>query len=116
MTYWGVKSWNDLTIFSSDDLADAITEDSNVGELETPICHKFLGFIINYAQSGKSLFPVITMNYIVKLVSTTLVHQDDGAPTPPLLLLDIQLKEKLFQLWTISLERMKTIFLVVRSP
>jgi len=35
MTYWRVESWDDLAIFSSGDLADAITEASDIHKLNT---------------------------------------------------------------------------------
>jgi len=42
MTFWGMESWDDLAIFSSNDLADAIHD---IDELDTPICRKHLGYL-----------------------------------------------------------------------
>jgi len=73
---------DDLAVFSSNDLAGEITDTSNnLGELDTPIHCKHLGFIIDYAHSGKSFFQGITMHEIIKSVSTPLVTQNTSAPT-----------------------------------
>jgi len=120
-TYWGVESWDDLAIFSSNDLAEAITEASNYGELDTPIHHKHLGFLLDYAYSEnhycsqalpcRKLSSQLAHLWFLKIPVHLLLL------LPPLLLpLDIQLRGKLSQLWTISLARMRTIFLGVKSP
>ena len=81
MAYWGVESWDDLAVFSSNDLAEVITKASNFGELETPIHCKCLGFLLDYAHSGKLLFQGTTMQEIIKSVSTPLATQTASALT-----------------------------------
>jgi len=97
-----------------------ITAASNAKELDTPICCKCLGFLLHYTYSGKLLFLGIKMLDIIKSVGTPLVSQNTSTPTAAaastLAASGHSIERKPVPAWTISLARMRTIFLGVRSP
>ena len=65
---WHATTWDDLLVFSSDDVVKAIgTQDDIPEEMRSPVIVKKLGYIIDYAQYGR-VADDTTMNDIVKRV------------------------------------------------
>ena len=64
-TEWHVKTWQDLSVFSSADVsADLQASDKVTSEIKSKVIIKKLGYIVEYAHFG-TLVPELTMNEIV---------------------------------------------------
>jgi len=57
MTFWGVESWDDLAVFSSNDLADAITGAPDIDEFRNPDSSQALGLPTGLCPLWKTVLP-----------------------------------------------------------
>ncbi len=63
----GVRSWEDMVVFSAHDVEEEIKESKNPGPLKSVLLHKKLGYIFEFAKYG-TLDTETTMNHIVHVI------------------------------------------------
>jgi hypothetical protein len=66
-THLGVRSWEDMVVFSAHDVEEEIKESKNPGPLKSVLLHKKLGYIFEFAKYG-TLDTETTMNHIVHVI------------------------------------------------
>jgi hypothetical protein len=66
-THLGVRSWEDMVVFSAHDVEEEIKESKNPGPLKSVLLRKKLGYIFEFAKYG-TLDTETTMNHIVHVV------------------------------------------------
>jgi hypothetical protein len=66
-THLGVRSWEDMVVFSAHDVEEEIKESKNPGPLKSVLLRKKLGYIFEFAKYG-TLDTEMTMNHIVHVI------------------------------------------------
>jgi hypothetical protein len=79
-THLGVRSWEDMVVFSAHGVEEEIEESKNPGPLKSVLLHMKLGYIFEFAKYG-TLDTEMTMNHIVHVVEEAKAGSTKGEET-----------------------------------